>query len=175
MTQPLRIECGPCALRAFQRGDEASLVRHANNRAVWLNLRDRFPHPYTLADAEGWVRYASGAHPLTDLAIEVSGEAVGGIGMIPGSDIERCSAEVGYWLGESHWGRGITSAALAGFVSWAFEDTSLLRLFALPFVDNVGSRRVLEKTGFVLEGILRHSAVKDGQVRDQAMYARLRP
>ncbi len=172
---PLRLQCGPCVLRPWQRGDEAALVRHANNREVWRNLRDLFPHPYTLQDADFWVGYASAQRPLLNLAIEVNGEASGGIGLIPGTDIARYSAEVGYWLGESLWGRGIVTAALETFSDWAFSQFDLIRLFALPFADNAPSCRVLEKAGFHLESIQRQSAVKEGQVRDQAVYVRLRP
>ncbi|TQF14398.1 GNAT family N-acetyltransferase [Myxococcus llanfairpwllgwyngyllgogerychwyrndrobwllllantysiliogogogochensis] len=175
MSLPLRIECGPCVLRPWRRGDEASLVQHANNREVWRNLRDRFPHPYTAEDAAGWVSYAGAVLPPTDFAIEVDGAAVGSMGLIPGKDVERYSAEVGYWLGQSLWGRGIASSALDAFSSWTFANTDLLRLFALPFADNVASCRVLEKAGFQREGLLRRSAVKDGTVHDQALYARLRP
>lgn len=172
---PIRLPCGPCLLRPWQRGDEAALVRHADNREVSRNLRDLFPHPYGPRDAEAWVEFASVQHPLTNLAIEVGGEASGGIGLVLGRDIERYSAEVGYWLGESLWGQGIVTAALETFSTWAFSHFGLLRLFALPFADNVGSRRVLEKAGFRCEGVLHQSAVKEGRVLHQAMYARLRP
>jgi ribosomal-protein-alanine N-acetyltransferase len=174
-TSPLRLQCGPCLLRPWQRGDEAALVRHANNRKVWLNLRDLFPHPYRLEDAEWWVGHASSEQPVTNLAIEVDGEAVGGIGLVLGTDVARYSAEVGYWLGESVWGRGIATAALETFCGHAFSRFALLRLFALPFADNAASCRVLEKVGFLREGVLRQCAVKDGRVLDQVMYARLRP
>ncbi|WP_163993777.1 GNAT family N-acetyltransferase [Pyxidicoccus caerfyrddinensis] len=170
-----RLQCGPCLLRPWQSGDEAALVRHANNRKVWLNLRDLFPHPYRPQDAEWWVGHASSEQPPTNLAIEVDGEASGGIGLVLGTDIARYSAEVGYWLGESVWGRGIATAALEAFCGYAFSRFALLRLFALPFAGNAASCRVLEKAGFHREGVLRQCAVKDGRVLDQVMYARLRP
>jgi len=176
MSTRIHLDCGPCVLRPWRRGDEAALIRHANNRALWKNLRDRFPHPYTRADADGWVAHASSASgPPLNLAIEVEGEAAGSIGLIPGTDIERYSAEVGYWLGEAHWGKGIASAALASFSTWTFETLPFIRLFALPFATNLGSRRVLEKAGYSHEGTLRSHAVKDGQVLDMALYARLHP
>lgn len=166
---------GVGVLRAWRPGDEPSLVRHANNRKVWANLRDFFPSPYTPEAAAQWVAFASSQSPQVDFAIEVGGEAVGGIGLRLLSDIERCSAEVGYWLGESLWGRGITTAALLALSRDAFVRLPVLtRIFALPFAENVGSRRVLEKAGFVCEGILRRSAVKEGRGRDQAMYALIR-
>ncbi|WP_235685345.1 MULTISPECIES: GNAT family N-acetyltransferase [Corallococcus] len=174
MAAHLRIECGPCILRPWRRGDEEALVRHANNREVWRHLRDRFPHPYTPEDAAWWVGHTASEPSPTNFAIEVASEAVGSMGLILGTDIERYSAEVGYWLGQSLWGRGITAAALEGFCAWAFECFDLIRLFALPFADNAASCRVLEKAGFQREGLMRQSAVKDGKVHDQALYARLR-
>ncbi|MBJ6759739.1 GNAT family N-acetyltransferase [Myxococcaceae bacterium JPH2] len=174
MAPPLRIDCGPCVLRPWRRGDEASLIQHANNREVWSHLRDRFPHPYTEADAAWWIGHASGESEPLNLAIEVDGAAVGSIGLIPGTDIERYSAEVGYWLGQALWGRGIVTAALNAFCASSFERFEFIRLFALPFADNTASCRVLENAGFQREGLLRRSAVKDGRVRDQYLYARLR-
>ncbi|QSQ21241.1 GNAT family N-acetyltransferase [Pyxidicoccus parkwayensis] len=171
----LRLSCGPCVLRPWRRGDEPALVRHADNRAIWLNLRDLFPHPYRQQDAEGWVAFASEQRPFVNLAIEVDGEASGGIGLVLGTDVSRYSAEVGYWLGESQWGRGIVSAALETFCTWAFSEFALLRLFALPFASNAASCRVLEKAGFQREGLMKQAVVKDGRVLDQFMYARLRP
>ncbi len=165
------LDCGPCVIRPWQVGDEDSLARHANDRGIWLNLRDRFPHPYTRADAEQWVRLASGQQPVANFAIAVDGEAVGGIGLILRDDVERCSAEVGYWLGRTFWGRGLTTAALRGLTAHAFRTFSLTRIYALPFADNTVSIRVLEKAGFRFEGRLRRSAVKDGVVRDQVVYA----
>lgn len=174
MAAYLRVECGPCVLRPWRRGGEEALVRHANNREVWRNLRDRFPHPYTSEDAAWWIGHMASEPSPTNFAIEVESEAVGSIGLIPGADIERYSAEVGYWLGQSLWGRGITAAALESFCAWAFEHFDFIRLFALPFADNAASCRVLEKAGFQCEGQMRRSAVKDGKIHDQALYARLR-
>jgi RimJ/RimL family protein N-acetyltransferase len=110
-----------------------------------------------------------------DLAIEYGGEAVGGIGFTLGSDVERHSAEVGYWLGEGFWGRGIATAALHEATRWAIATFNLFRVFAVPFSDNLGSIRVLEKAGFVREGVMRCAAVKDGQIKDQALYAFVTP
>ena len=100
---------------------------------------------------------------------------MGGIGFVAGSDVERFSAEIGYWLGEAHWGRGIATEALTLVTEDVFRRRNMLRLFALPFADNVASTRVLEKAGYVREGILRASAVKFGQPRDQAIYSRINP
>ncbi len=162
-------------IRSWRPGDEPSLARHADNRKIWLNVRDRFPHPYTLAAAEEWVAMASAADPQTQFAIEVGGEAVGGIGLFLQQDVERYSAEIGYWLGEAYWGRGIATAAVQRFTDYAFDAFGLCRIYASVFVSNEGSIRVLEKTGYQLEGRLRQAAVKDGQVVDGLLYATLRP
>lgn len=134
-------------------------------------MRDRFPHPYTRADAEQWISLARHQEPQTRFAIEVRGEAVGGIGLELGSDIERRSAEIGYWLGEEFWGRGIVTAAVRVVTRYGVDALSLTRIFAVPFADSSGSRRILEKCGYVREGMVRRSAVKEGVVIDQILYA----
>lgn len=168
---PMHLDCGPCALRSWQPGDEDALVRHGNDRHVWINLRDRFPHPYAQADAEAWIRLATGRTPETDFAIAVDGQVVGGIGLTLHDDIERCGAEIGYWLGRAFWGRGLATAAVRGLTDHAFRTHSLVRVYALAFADNAASIRVLEKAGYHYEGRLRRSAIKDGIVRDQVVYA----
>ncbi|HEX2781661.1 MAG TPA: GNAT family protein [Gemmatimonadaceae bacterium] len=173
----LRLDAGPCVLRPFRPGDEDSVARNANDRRIAMQLRDRFPHPYTLDDAIEWVSHASVLDPVTTFAItlpENDDETIGGIGLLPGQDIERVSAEVGYWLGVRHWNRGVTTAALRAITAYGFEVLGLERIFALPFATNAGSARVLEKAGYVRDATLRRSAIKDGVVMDQALYAALR-
>ena len=164
-----------CLVRQWRLGDEASLARHANNRNVARQLRDRFPHPYTIADGRRFIQSIAGATPIVNFAIVVDGEACGGIGFSPGTDVERYSAEIGYWLGEPYWGRSIVAEALTLVSEYAFEQCGLLRLFALPFADNAQSIRVLEKAGYKCEGILVASSVKYGAPRDQAIYALINP
>lgn len=167
----VRLECGTCALRPWREGDELALVRHADNYEVWRRLRDHFPHPYARADAEWWISYTRLQNPPTDFAIEVGGEVAGGIGLEPKSDVERRSAEIGYWLGEAFWGKGIATAAVSALTDYAFEELDLVRVFAVPFLDNPASIRVLEKCGYVREGVMRRSAIKEGIVVDQVLYA----
>lgn len=169
----MRLEGNRCVVRAWTTKDAEALTRHANNINVARQLRDRFPHPYTIDAARAFIDYASSAEPRTNLAIQVDHEAVGGIGFVPGMDVERYSAEVGYWLSERYWGRGITTEALMLVTEYAFARLNLLRLFALPFADNVASMRVLEKAGYSREGTLRYSSVKYGSPRDQAIFARI--
>jgi RimJ/RimL family protein N-acetyltransferase len=155
--------------------DADALVRHADNINVARQLRDRFPHPYSRANAQAFLKAAVSSPDTSNLAIDVHGEAVGAIGYVIGVDVERYSAEIGYWLGEAHWGRGIVTEALVLVTEHVFATANLLRLFALPFADNAGSIRVLEKAGYVREAILKSSSVKNGRPRDQALYARINP
>jgi ribosomal-protein-alanine N-acetyltransferase len=171
---PMHLPCGPCSIRSWQSSDLDALVHHANNPRIAQNMRDRFPSPYTRAAGEAWFALVAQLQPETNFAIEVDGEAAGGIGMILGKDIERVSAEIGYWLGESVWGRGIATAAVVGLSAYAFAHFDLTRLFAMAFADNTASRRVLEKAGYTFDCILRRSAIKNGQIRDQALYSLLR-
>ena len=167
-----------CMVRPWRLSDADSLVRHANNLDVARHLRDKFPHPYTRADANAFLRHVVPAAPSerpTSLAIEVDSEAAGGIGFVRGADVERFSAEIGYWLGEHYWRRGIVTEALGLVSDHAFREFNVLRLFALPFADNAGSTRVLEKAGYVREGILRSSSVKYGKARDQYIYSLINP
>lgn len=162
-----------CLLRPWRAGDEDSLQANADNYNVWRNLRDVFPYPYTLEDARWWIEHANAVDDLR-LAIEVGGEAVGGIGCTAKPDVFRCTAEIGYWLGESYWGRGIVTDAVATVAPYVFETFDFVRLEAGVFARNAASARVLEKTGFVLEGRHRQAVCKDGRLLDMLMYARLR-
>jgi len=167
----MELELPGCRIRSWRAGDEPALSRHADNRKVWLNVRDRFPHPYTLADAEAWVARVTAATPETQFAIEVEGEAAGGIGLFLQEDVARYSAELGYWLGEDHWGRGLMTGVVRGFTEFAFSTFELCRIYAVVFEWNPASMRVLEKAGYALEGQHRRAAVKDGRVLDQRTYA----
>jgi RimJ/RimL family protein N-acetyltransferase len=162
-------------MRPWRMADAAALVNHANNANIARQLRDRFPHPYTRRHALEFLEHVTTSESAAHLAIEVAGEAAGGVGFVRGTDVERYSAEIGYWLGESLWGLGIATESLALVTEHVFTKTDILRLFALPFADNAASRRVLEKAGYACEGILRASAVKFGEPRDQALYSRINP
>ena len=167
----MRLELTRSVVRDFRPSDAASLVQHANNRKIWLNLRDRFPSPYTDADASFFLARVAELTVPTVWAIEVDSKVVGGIGFELLTDVERVSAELGYWLGEPYWNRGIITEAVREVTAEGFRRLDLTRIFALPFADNAASIRVLEKAGFVLEGTLRHSAIKEGVIRDQKLYA----
>jgi ribosomal-protein-alanine N-acetyltransferase len=169
----LKLEHG--TLRRWRVGDEASLIRHANNRNISRNLRDRFPYPYTAADADAWIGRASVETPARNFAIVVDGAAVGGIGLELGEDVFRRSAEIGYWLGEPFWGRGIVTEAVRAVTAYAFATFDLCRLQAHVFEWNPASARVLEKAGYALEGRARLAVTKDGRTIDRLGYALIRP
>lgn len=172
---PVRFTLSRCLLREWRKGDEPSLVRHANNRNVWINLRDAFPFPYTPGDARHWIRLASTSGFNYVFAIDVDDFAVGAIGLHPGSDIHRYSAEIGYWLGEEYWNRGICTEAVRVVTEYAFTTLGMSRVHAEVFHWNTASMRVLEKAGFEREGILRRSVYKDTRWADQIMFARIVP
>ena len=168
------LACGPCVLRPWRREDLDSLVRHADNPNVARGLRDRFPNPYTRADGERFLDDAQKPHGEWRLAIEVDGEAVGGVGVRPGQDVHRISAEIGYWLGEAYWGHGIAPAMLTALVPHAMQRFDLCRVSAGVYHDNPRSMRALEKAGFEREGTLRCAAIKHGRLLDLVMYSRVR-
>ena len=167
----MQLSLNTCVVRSWRTSDAEPLARHANNRKIWINLRDAFPHPYTARDARDFIRSVVRRTPETLFAITVSDEPVGGIGFVLHQDVERVSAEIGYWLAEPFWGRGIATEALAAVTRYAIETHALTRIYAVPFAWNAASCRVLEKAGYVLEARLRNSAIKDGQLIDQMQYA----
>jgi ribosomal-protein-alanine N-acetyltransferase len=152
--------------------DAESLVKHANNRKVWLGLRDLFPHPYTTEDAHEFLQKKIAEQSATIFCIEIDGAAVGGIGIHRGQDVHRQTATVGYWLGEDFWGRGIMTEAVTAVTDFCFDNFRLRRISAEVFANNPASACVLEKAGFVFEGRLKNHVVKDGQVLDSLLYAR---
>jgi RimJ/RimL family protein N-acetyltransferase len=167
-------------LRPWQPGDEAALVKYAGNRNVSRYMRDRFPYPYTETDARNWISIASQDSPTAHFAIEylgeggAPGEAIGSIGLMLGEDVYHRSAELGYWIGEPFWGRGIILDAIGVIVPYGFQTFSLTRIFAAVFENNPRSARVLERAGFALEGRLLKSVVKDHVVMDSLLYAVVR-
>ena len=164
-----------CVVRSWKTADAESVARYADNQKIWLNLRDAFPHPYRLQHARDFIKSARTRTPETMFAIAVGDEAVGGVGFVLRQDVERVSAEIGYWLAEPCWGRGIATEALVAATGHAITTHGLTRVYALPFAWNTASCRVLEKAGYMLEGRLRRSAIKNGVVTDQLQYAFIVP
>ena len=160
-------------MRPWAPADKPSLIAHANNRNVWRNLADIFPHPYTEADADQWLRIASAPDRSFKLAIEFDGMAVGGIGARSGEGIFVRTAQFGYWLGEPFWGRGIVTAAGRALLEHLKQDGRFARLEAPVFEWNPSSMRILEKLGFERVAVLRKSVTKDGQLIDSVFYSLL--
>ena len=160
------------SVRLWRERDAESLARHADSRRVWRNLRDAFPHPYSVDDARRFLSSAMKLEPQTFFCIaDDTDQAVGSIGFRAGTDVERFGAELGYWLSPTFWGRGIMTEAVIAVTSLAHDHHGLKRVYALPFDANVASIRVLQKAGFDLEGRLRCSAFKDGRFVDQLLLA----
>ena len=168
----MEIELPSCVVRSWTWKDCDALVHHANNRNIWINLRDRFPYPYTREDGKRWLEIVTEIKPETNFAIAVQGEAIGAIGFSIQSDVGYRSAEIGYWLGEEFWGRGIATQALRAVTDYAFEHYDLCRIYAHVFEWNMASARVLEKAGYTLEARLKKSVTKDERTIDQLLYAR---
>ena len=167
----MEIQLSQATVRSFRPDDVESIARYANNRAIWRNLRDRLPHPYTVDNAIRFLEAFAFQRPETCFAIAVEGEAVGSIGVELYDDIFRRTAEIGYWLGEPFWGRGIASAAVRAVTEYALANFDLCRIEAGVFEWNPASAHVLEKAGYVFEARLRKNVTKDGQTIDRLLYA----
>jgi len=161
-----------CTVRPWRLDDAQSVASHANNRKIWLAVRDLFPHPYTVQDAHEFLRRANSEEPAMKFCIEIEGAAVGGIGVHPGQDVYRRTATVGYWLGEQFWGRGVMTEVVTAVTDFCFDNFPLHRISAEVFANNPASARVLEKAGFIFEARLKNNVMKDGQVLDSLLYAR---
>ena len=160
--------------RAWREDDAPALAMHANNINVWRWMSDSFPHPYTLDMAEYWCTRGHVEFGGENWAIALQGVAVGGCGVIPQQGHFRCNAEVGWWLAEEHWGRGIVTRVAAALTERAFADPQITRVFAPVHAGNQRSMRVAEKNGFVLEGVQPKSAIKDGKIIDRWIWATYR-
>ena len=167
------LSSGELSLRPFREDDRNILVQIADNQNVSKYLAPRFPYPYTLEDADDWLAMTRNEEPPLNFAIEWRGQFVGGIGLEPHSGLFARTAELGYWLGEPYWGRGLTAKAVELIIPYAFGDLSFIRLQAIIFFENHQSRRVLEKNGFIKEGVLRKHISKNGVITDAMLYARL--
>lgn len=163
-------------LRAWEPEDAESLAKAADNPKIANNLRNAFPNPYTVEDAVWFINdcIANAEKKQINYAIAVDGRAVGSIGISVKDDVYEKSAELGYWLSEDFWRRGIMSGAVRLICREAFERFDIVRIFAEPFADNAGSRGVLEKAGFTYEGTMRSGVCKNGSIHSYCMYSVLR-
>jgi RimJ/RimL family protein N-acetyltransferase len=163
-----------CIIRPWRLDDAESLAKHANNRKVWLAVRDLFPHPYAIRDAHEFLQRALSDEVTTKFCVEINSRAVGGIGIQPGRDVNSHTATLGYWLGEDFWGRGIMTGAVRALTDFWFQNFPARRISAEVFANNSASARVLEKAGFVFEGRLKNHVIKNGELLDSLLYAKTR-
>jgi len=158
-------------IRPWKIEDMQSLVKYANNWNVAKNLTDKFPHPYTESDGKSFIDFATRDNPIHIFAIEIEGQAAGGIGIHLQDDIHRKNAELGYWLAEPFWGNGIISNAIKEIIEVAFSTFDIDRIFARPFGTNIASQKVLEKNNFILEARFEKVLFKNGEYLDELIYA----
>ena len=165
-----------CALRGWKITDAEDLASLLNNKKIQDNLRDGLPFPYTVSDAEDYIRLMLNAdiNNIFSFAIAVNDTVIGSIGIFCKENIHFRTAELGYYISEQYWGQGYGTSAVIQICRLVFETTDILRIFAEPFAHNHASCRVLEKAGFSFEGLLRKNAVKNGVVTDTKMYALVR-
>ena len=162
-------------LRPWSVKDARQLAEIADNKKIADNLRDGFPNPYSVSDAREWLDITLlENNPPRFFAITFNKELAGSIGLVTKSDIYRKNFEIGYFLAEKFWGKGIATKAIKAGTSYAFKDFDIVRVFAEPFSDNTGSRRALEKAGFILEATLRRNVIKNGIIKDSCIYSVLR-
>lgn len=160
-------------IRSWRKEDAGPLTAIANNKKVWLNLRDRFPHPYTLKDAFAWIEHTSTQKPAINFAVIFKGQIAGSIGVVPREDVYRKTIEVGYFLGEPFWGKGIATKAVGLIMNYIQKDFDVVRIYAEVFEQNKASMKVLEKNGFHLESIRKKAVVKNNVVMDDYVWVRL--
>ncbi len=149
-------------LRPFDLSDRKRLAELANNKKIWDNLRDAMPHPYLEKDAENFIAKCLSKNPMTFFAVECDGELVGSIALVPKTDVYRKSAEIGYWIGEPYWGKGIATKAISLIVEFGFKDLDIVRIYTGVYDYNLASQKVLEKNGFQKEAVFKKAVFKMG-------------
>jgi RimJ/RimL family protein N-acetyltransferase len=162
-------------IRQWKADDLNNLVMYANNINVWNNLRNYFPSPYTEEDGKTWLDKIATESPIVNLAIDLDGELIGGIGLILNSDVYAYSAEISYWLGEEFWNKGIATEAVRQMIEYCYYYFDIIRIYAEVFETNKASMRVLEKNGFYLEGVRRKAVYKNAVLMDDYIWVKLRP
>ena len=171
----MQLKSGNIVLRPLRTSDAIRLADLANNEKISRNLRDGFPHPYTVTDAENFLSKFTDQHPVTFFGIDYKGEYVGNISLVPCQDIYRMSAEIGYFIGEPYWNKGIITTAVKLICDYGFDQLGIIRIQTGIFEYNHASQRVLEKCGFVREGVFAKSVFKQGKLWDEVRFALLKP
>ncbi|MCK9413985.1 MAG: GNAT family N-acetyltransferase [Prolixibacteraceae bacterium] len=171
----VELTTGSIRLRGFSDLDQVRLAKLCNNKKIWDNVRDLLPSPYTEQNALEFIRLCQQEVPTTTFAIEYNGELAGCIGLVKQTDVYRLGAELGYWIGEPYWGLGIATQAVELITLYGFNKLGLIRIYSGVFEFNAASQRVLEKSGFKLEGIFEKSVIKDGKILNEYRYSKLKP
>jgi ribosomal-protein-alanine N-acetyltransferase len=164
---------GDIKLRGFKKSDAPRLAELANNEKISRNLTDAFPHPYNIQHAEEFIQKSMAQDPVTFFAIEYKGEYVGNIGLMKGTDIHRKSAEIGYFIGEPYWHKGIATTAVNLITEYGFKDLDIVRIHTGIFEYNKASQRVLEKCGFKKEGVFQKSVFKQDKLWNEIRFAKI--
>lgn len=162
-------------IRPLKEEDAEKMAPLANNIKIAENLRDGFPHPYTHEDAITFIEKFKEQKQTFIFAIEYNGKYVGNIGLVPETDVYRKSAELGYFIGEPYWNKGIATKAINLICDFGFQNLEIVRIHCGVFEYNLASQRVLEKCGFQKEGIFRNAIFKRGKVWDEVRFAKLKP
>lgn len=172
----MRREIDNIVLREWEEADAERLAEIANNKKIYDNLRDAFPHPYSIDDARQYIALQNNEdNKLSKVfAIVVDGKVAGSIGGFIKDDIYRKNAEIGYYIAEEYWGRGIMTKAIKLITRFLFDNFDIIRVYAEPFARNKGSRRCLEKAGFRLEAELKCNVIKNGIIENSCIYAVLK-
>lgn len=160
-------------LREWKRSDAEALAKIANNKKIWDNVRDRLPHPYTLKDAHEWLDLVKAQKVNTTFCIEADGKLAGSIGIVLRDDVYRKTAEIGYFVGEEYWGKGIATEAIRQMMDYVKKEFDVVRVFAEVFEYNKASMKVLEKNGFYLECIRKKAVIKNNVVLDDCIWVKL--
>lgn len=171
----MELKSGNILLRPLRLSDAERLAELANNEKISRNLRDGFPHPYTLDDAKNFLTKFTNQDPVTFFGIDFKSEYVGNISLVPCQDIYRKSAEIGYFIGEPYWNKGIVTTAVNLITEYGFKHLDIIRIHTGVFEYNTASMRVLEKCGFIKEAVFRKSVFKQGKLWDEVRYAKLNP
>ena len=171
----MELKSGNIKLRPFRLTDAHRLVELADNEKISRNLRDGFPNPYTLSDAESFLAKFANQEPVTFFAIEYNGEHVGNISLLQEQDIYRKSANIGYFIGEPYWNKGIVSTAVNLITDYGFNNLGIIRIHTGVFEYNTASQKVLEKCGFTKECIFRKSVFKQNKIWDEVRYSKINP
>ena len=163
-------------LRPWQTNDLEPLVKLANNKRIYDHVRDLFPHPYTIDDGKHWLSVNVGVTPVINFVIEVDGQFAGSVGMVPQTDVYRCNMEIGYWLGEPFWEKGIASRAVELIVNLIWHQyPEVHRIYANTYEQNEASKKVLLKNAFELECVHKKGVIKNGQLIDEYVWVKFRP